>query len=329
MSSFWSLWIIVLTIINLALLLWVLLANRKQAIIDDGNLDNRNVDANNNGSNANNSSSDHLSDVNTTGHVFDGIEEYNNPLPRWWFHMFLATIIYSVGYLIVYPGLGAYAGLSVGKNDAWTSASQLHGEQVQAQAQYEKTFGEFAKTPIPELANNANAMKMGYRLFLNNCAVCHAADASGNPGYPNLTDKDWLYGGSPERIKETLQLGRKAMMPAWAAALGETNIVNLVEFVLQRANREHDKTKALLGEPIYVKNCAVCHGEDGKGNQQLGAPNLTDNVWLYGGEPHELRQTLRNGRNGVMPAHEQILKPERIHLLAAYVYSLSHEETTH
>jgi cytochrome c oxidase cbb3-type subunit 3 len=169
-------------------------------------------------------------------------------------------------------------------------------------------------------------MKMGYRLFLNNCAVCHGADASGNLGYPNLTDKDWLYGGSPEQIKETLVLGRKAVMPAWSAALGETGIAHVAEFVLQLAGREHDQAKAILGAPLFSKNCAACHGDNGKGNQQLGAPNLTDDVWLYGKEPLELRQTLRNGRNGVMPAHEQILKPERIHLLAAYVYSLSLEE---
>ncbi len=307
MSNVWSLWIVVLTITNIVLLLWVLLANRKQAVVEDDQHDSHD-------------------EVKTTGHVYDGIEEYNNPLPRWWFYMFIGTIIYAAGYLIVYPGMGAYQGLSFGKNKAWTSASQLQAEQVQAQVQYETTFGEFAKTPIPELANNVDAMKMGSRLFLNNCAVCHGADASGNPGYPNLTDKDWLYGGSPERIKETITLGRKAMMPAWGAALGETNIANVVEFVLKRAGREHDKTKALLGEPVFAKNCAVCHGADGKGNQQVGAPNLTDDVWLYGGEPQELRQTLRNGRNGVMPAHEQMLKPERIHLLAAYVYSLSHED---
>lgn len=315
MSNAWSFWIIGLTVLNLVLLLWVLLANRKQAIFDESPLGDGHPSEN----------SGNGDEAKTTGHVYDGIEEYNNPLPRWWFYMFLGTIIYTVGYLIVYPGLGAYQGLSFGKHSAWTSTSQLQAEQAQAQAQYETTFGEFAKTPIPELANNVNAMKMGYRLFLNNCAVCHGADASGNPGYPNLTDKDWLYGGDPEHIKETLLHGRKAMMPAWSATLGEANIANVTEFVLQLAGREHDQTKAVIGAPLFAKNCAVCHGDNGKGNQQVGAPNLTDKVWLYGGEPQELRQTLRNGRNGMMPAHEQILKPERIHLLAAYVYSLSLE----
>jgi cytochrome c oxidase cbb3-type subunit III len=313
MSNFWSLWIVALTIANLLLILWVLMANRKLAVVDDAHPHNgEGVDAK-------------TDEVSTTGHVYDGIEEYNNPLPRWWFYMFIATVIYAVGYLIVYPGLGAYQGLSIGSKDAWTSTSQLQAEQAQAQTQYDATFGEFAKTPIPELANNATAMKMGYRLFLNNCALCHGADGSGNLGYPNLSDKDWLYGGSPEQIKQSIVQGRKATMPAWSATLGEARIVNVAEFVLALAGRGHDDAKAKLGAPLFASNCAACHGADGKGGQQSGAPNLTDAVWLYGGEPNELRQTLRNGRNGVMPAHEQMLKPERIHLLAAYVYSLSLE----
>ncbi|MES2672869.1 MAG: cytochrome-c oxidase, cbb3-type subunit III [Pseudomonadota bacterium] len=311
MSNFWSLWIVVLTIANLILILWVLMANRKLAVVDEAHA--------NNGE----SGGTQTDAVSTTGHVYDGIEEYNNPLPRWWFYMFIATMIYAVGYLIVYPGLGAYQGLSVGNKNAWTSASQLKAEQFQAQAQYEATFGEFAKAAIPELANNATAMKMGYRLFLNNCALCHGADGSGNQGYPNLTDKDWLYGGSPDQIKQSIVQGRKAMMPAWGATLGEAKIANVAEFVLALSGREHDQAKAKLGMPLFATNCAACHGADGKGVQQLGAPNLTDAVWLYGGEPNELRQTLRQGRSGVMPAHEQMLKPERIHLLAAYVYSLS------
>ncbi len=313
MSNAWSLWIIVLTAANLILLVWLLMANRKHAVVVDAQSENG-------------SSGSVQPDVETTGHVYDGIEEYNNPLPRWWFYMFLGTIIYAVGYLIVYPGMGAYRGLSLGEAGAWTSSAQLQAEQAQAQSQYEGTFGEFVKTPIPELAKNTQAMKMGYRLFLNNCAVCHGSDASGNPGYPNLMDKDWLYGGSPEKILETLVLGRRAAMPAWSAVLGEEKIASVTEFVLKRAGREHDATKALSGASLFAANCAACHGEDGKGKHVLGAPNLTDSVWLYGGEAQEIRQTLRSGRNGVMPAQEKMLKPERIHLLAAYVYSLSQDE---
>jgi cytochrome c oxidase cbb3-type subunit 3 len=174
-------------------------------------------------------------------------------------------------------------------------------------------------------------MKMGSRLFLNNCAVCHGSDASGNFGFPNLMDKDWLYGGEPDRIKETIVLGRQAMMPAWGAILGEANVGNVVEFVLQGAGKEHDAAKAELGKAIFATNCAACHGADAKGNHLVGAPNLTDDVWLYGAATPEelgstLRQTVRNGRAGVMPAHAETLKAERIHLLSAYVYSLSQDD---
>jgi len=298
MSTFWSLWVIVLTLTNLVLLFWLLMANRKRAVTSNDN-----------------------GEAKTTGHVYDGIEEYDNPLPRWWFGLFLGTFIFAAAYLVVFPGLGLWKGVF-----GWTSVNQLEAEQAKAQAKFDETFGVFAKMPIPELAKNPEAMKMGQRLFLNNCAVCHGADASGNFGFPNLTDKDWLYGGTPERIEETITKGRKAMMPTWGPILGETNIANVVEFVLKRAGREHDEAKAALGEQIFATNCAACHGADGKGNQQMGTPNLTDDIWLYGGEPQEIRQTVRMGRQGQMPAHEETLKPERIHLLAAYVYSLSQDK---
>lgn len=300
MSTFWSCWVIGLTLTNLVLLFWLLMANRRREVkVGD------------------------TGETKTTGHVYDGIEEYDNPLPKWWFGLFLGTFIFTAAYLVVYPGLGLWKGLF-----GWTSVNQLQGEQSKAQAKYDETFGAFAKMSIPELAKNSEAMKMGHRLFLNNCAICHGADAGGNTGFPNLTDKDWLYGGTPERIEETITKGRKAMMPAWGPILGETNITNVVEFVLKRAGREHDEAKAALGEQVFATNCAVCHGADGKGNQQMGTPNLTDEVWLYGGDPVTIRQTVRGGRNGVMPAHEETLKPERIHLLAAYVYSLSQDEAT-
>jgi cytochrome c oxidase cbb3-type subunit III len=303
MSTFWSCWIVVLTLTNLVLLFWILMANRKIAVSTD----------------------ETTGETKKTGHVYDGIEEYDNPLPRWWFGLFLATFIFAAGYLIAYPGLGSWKGML-----GWTSTNQLETEHTQAKATYDATFGEFAKMPIDQLAKNPEAMKMGSRLFLNNCAVCHGADAGGVFGFPNLTDKDWLYGGEPDRIKETIVLGRQAMMPAWGAILGEANVTNVVEFVLKGANKEHDAAKAELGKAIFATNCAVCHGADARGNQLVGAPNLTDDIWLYGATPEELgstlRQTVRNGRMGVMPAHAETLKAERIHLLSAYVYSLSQDE---
>ena len=297
MGTFWNLWIIGLTLTNLALVLWVLLANRKVAVSDQDEEENK-----------------------TTGHVYDGIEEYDNPLPRWWFIMFIVTFVYAGVYLLVYPGLGSWPGLF-----GWTSVKELRGHQQQADARYADTFGTYANTPIEELAQNPDAMKMGLRLFSNNCAVCHGADGGGNYGFPNLTDHDWLYGGTPDKIKETITLGRKGAMPAWGALMGETGVVNVSEYVLQMSGQEHDAAKAELGAKLYNQNCVACHGADGKGNQALGAPNLTDEIWLYGGEPQDIRATLRNGRNGVMPAQQELLKADRIHLLAAYVYSLSLE----
>ena len=297
MGIFWNVWIIGLTMTNLVLVLWVLLANRKVAVSDQDDEENK-----------------------TTGHVYDGIEEYDNPLPRWWFNMFIATFLFTAIYLVLYPGLGSWKGLF-----GWTSVKELRGDQQQAEAKYADTFGTYAKMPIEELSKDPAAMKMGLRLFANNCAVCHGSDGGGNFGFPNLTDHDWLWGGAPERIQETITLGRKGGMPTWGPLLGETKIAEVAEYVLQLGGHEHDAAKAELGSQVFAQNCVACHGADGKGNQQLGAPNLTDDIWLYGGEPQEIRQTIRQGRAGVMPSHQELLKEDRIHLLAAYVYSLSQD----
>jgi cytochrome c oxidase cbb3-type subunit 3 len=304
MSTFWSLWIVILTTTNLVLLLWILLANRKRAVVGEES-----------------------TEAKTTGHEYDGIEEYDNPLPRWWFWMFILTFVFSVGYLIIYPGMGAYVGLKDGEGKSWTSVNELRGHQAEAEKVYAETYGVYSKMPIEEVAKNPDALKMGFRLFSNNCAVCHGADGGGNPGFPNLTDKDWLYGGTPEKIHETIVLGRKAAMPAWGSILGEEGVADVAEYVLQISGNDHDAAKAEIGAKLYTTNCVACHGVDGKGNQLVGAPNLTDNIWLYGGEPATIRQTLRDGRNGVMPAQQELLKEDRIHLLAAYVYSLSLEES--
>lgn len=303
MSTFWSLWIIILTVTNLVLLLWILFANRKRAVVGEES-----------------------TEAKTTGHEYDGIEEYDNPLPRWWFYMFLLTFIFSAVYLVIYPGLGSYKGIEWKDTGAWTSVGELRGDQAEAEKVYAETYGVYSKMPIEELARNPDALKMGFRLFVNNCAVCHGSDGGGNPGFPNLTDKDWLYGGTPEKILETLHHGRKAAMPAWSVLLGEKGIAETTEYVLSLSGAEHDAAKAEAGKKHFATNCVACHGVDGKGNQLLGAPNLTDDIWLYGGEPATIRQTLRHGRNGVMPAQKDLLKEDRIHLLAAYVYSLSLED---
>jgi cytochrome c oxidase cbb3-type subunit 3 len=304
MSTFWSLWIIILTVTNLVLLLWILFANRKRAVVGEEN-----------------------TEAKTTGHEYDGIEEYDNPLPRWWFFMFLLTFGFTAIYLIIYPGLGAYKGIQWKDTGAWTSVGELRGDQAKAEKTYAETYGVYSKMPIEELATNPDALKMGFRLFVNNCAVCHGSDGGGNPGFPNLTDKDWLYGGTADKIVETITHGRKAVMPAWGTILGEQGIAETTEYVLSLSGAEHDATKIDAGKKHFEVNCVVCHGVDGKGNQLLGAPNLTDDIWLYGGEPATIRQTLRHGRNGVMPAQQDLLKEDRIHLLAAYVYSLSLDDS--
>jgi cytochrome c oxidase cbb3-type subunit 3 len=304
MSTFWSLWIIILTSTNLVLLLWILFANRKKAVVGEES-----------------------TEAKTTGHEYDGIEEYDNPLPRWWFYMFVLTFIFTFGYLIIYPGFGAYEGLKDKDGNAWTSVGELRGHQAEAEKVYAETYGVYSRMPIEEVAKNPDALKMGFRLFSNNCAVCHGADGGGNPGFPNLTDKEWLYGGTTDKIHETIVNGRQGAMPAWGAILGEEGVVDVTEYVLQIAGSKHDAEKAEAGAALYTTNCVVCHGVDGKGNQLVGAPNLTDKIWLYGGEPATIRQTVRDGRSGVMPAQKELLKEDRIHLLAAYVYSLSLEES--
>lgn len=297
MSTFWSLWIIVLTLTCLGLVFWVLMANRKVALRDDEDPENR-----------------------TTGHVYDGIEEYDNPLPRWWFNLFLITMVFGLVWLLLYPGLGSFKGLL-----GWTSVGELKADQEKAQATYEKSYGVFNQMSVEELIDNPKAMKMGARLFANNCSVCHGADAGGNFGFPDLTDNDWLYGGSPDQIHTTLVNGRAGNMPGWSAILGEERIGQLADYVLQLSGQEHDAELAELGKPLFDQNCAACHQSDGKGMYAVGAPNLTDDIWLYDGTREGIVQTLRNGRANQMPAQKDLLREDKIHVLTAYVYSLSQE----
>ena len=295
MSIFWNLWIIGLTLACLVLVFWVLMANRKVALRDDEDPENR-----------------------TTGHVYDGIEEYDNPLPRWWFNLFLITMVFGIVYLALYPGLGSYKGLL-----GWTSRAQLQSEQESAVEDHAKSYGVFATMSVEELIDDPKAMKMGGRLFANNCAVCHGADAGGNFGFPDLSDDDWLYGGTPEDIKTTLINGRNGNMPAWGPILGEEKVAQLAEYVLQLSGQEHDAEAAELGKAQFAMSCVACHGEDGKGRHAMGAPNLTDDIWLYDGSREGIVQSLRNGRANQMPAQKDRLREEKIHVLAAYVYSLS------
>lgn len=296
MSTFWSIWIIVFTTITIVGCTWLLFANRKVEVSDDTK----------------------EGESPKTGHVYDGIEEYDNPLPGWWFKMFVGTVVFGVIYLVLYPGLGNFGGVL-----GWTQVGQWEEEVAEAEAKYAPLYAQYSETPVEELIANPEAMKMSRRLFNNNCAVCHGSDGRGSYGFPNLADSDWLYGGSVEDIKTTLVNGRQGAMPALGGALGEDGVDNVAEYVFKISGREHDVKKAEAGGQLFATYCAACHGADGTGNKMLGAPNLTDGIWLYGGSPTLVRHTIRNGRNGNMPAQADKLKAEKIHLLTAYVYSLS------
>ncbi|GAA5526147.1 cbb3-type cytochrome c oxidase subunit CcoP2 [Microbulbifer aestuariivivens] len=298
MTTFWSLWVIVLTLANVALVCWVLFANRKVAVDDQAAPSNQ-----------------------TTGHVYDGIEEYDNPLPRWWFMLFVGSLIFSAIYLVIYPGMGNFKGVR-----GWTSVGALEKSEEKAQEKFDETFGKYAQMPIEEVAQDRDALKMGARIFANNCAVCHGADGGGNYGFPNLTDSDWLYGGSPEKILESLYQGRQGMMPPQGPIIGEEGVRNTTEYVLSLNGLEHNAEMAAKGQQIYGQVCMACHGMDAKGNQALGAPNLTDNVWLYGSSPEQIQHTIRGGRTNKMPAQNDKLRDDKIRLVAAYVYSLSRQD---
>ncbi|MCC4275176.1 MAG: cytochrome-c oxidase, cbb3-type subunit III [Marinomonas sp.] len=256
----------------------------------------------------------------TVGHEFDGIEEYDNPLPRWWYWMFVLTVIFALGYLTLYPGLGNFKGVL-----GWTQESAYEREVAKAEAEFGPMFAQFSQTPIEELAKNDQAMRIGQRLFANNCAQCHGSAATGSYGFPNLTDNDWLYGGDAAAISQTILNGRIAAMPAWGAMLGEEGVHNVTQYVLNMSGREADADSAAKGQQLYNTNCIACHGAEGKGNHLFGAPNLTDNIWLYGGSEQQIMQTIRNGRNGQMPAWEGILGKDKSHVVAGYVYSLSNQ----
>ncbi|PCI08736.1 MAG: cytochrome-c oxidase, cbb3-type subunit III [Gammaproteobacteria bacterium] len=257
-----------------------------------------------------------------TEHVWDeDLQELNNPLPRWWVAMFYMSIFFAVVYLILYPGMGTFKGLL-----NWTSIKEYQIEMDAADAEFGPLFAQFSETPIPELAGNKAAMHAGGRLFATYCAICHGSDARGAPGFPNLRDSDWLYGRSPEQIETSILYGRAGFMPSWEVPLGGSEGVNEVaSYVMKLAGRNVDENLATAGKARFDIFCVGCHMPDGTGNQALGAPNLTDNVWLYGGSPRAIKDVIAKGRSGKMPAHKDFLGEAKVRILAAYIYSLSHE----
>ena len=295
MTSFWSYWVSIITLGSIFGCAWLLYATRKSQTSD-------------------------IETEQKMGHAFDGIEEYDNPMPKWWLGLFTATIIFGLAYLVIYPGLGNFEGLR-----GWTSTGQWQEEVDKANELYTPIFKAYAEQPIAELAKDAEAMKVGQRLFANNCSVCHGSTGRGSLGFPNLTDNDWLYGGDPETIKTTILHGRNGQMPAKGLNpnMTSSDVSNLTHYLLSFSGRSDDNDAIEAGSKMYATACAACHGADAKGNQAVGAPNLTDNIWLYGSTAEKITQTLNYGRAGVMPAQKEMLGEEKVHLLAAYVYSLS------
>lgn len=264
-------------------------------------------------------------DVQTTGHSWDGIEEYNNPLPKWWFWMFLMTILFSVGYLILYPGLGDYKGIGF-NGKPWTSVNQYEAEMAKGDANFHENYGKFAAMSVEDTAKDPQAMAVGENLFGVYCIQCHGADAQGSKGFPNLTDADWLWGGTPDKIKESIAHGRVGVMAPWGVALGgEERVKDVAHHVMSLSGMEHNDERAVRGKEIFAANCAVCHAADGSGTQGT-APNLTDDTWLWGGSEKAIIETITGGRHGQMPAWKGFLTDDKIHLLTAYVWGKSHPD---
>jgi cytochrome c oxidase cbb3-type subunit 3 len=255
----------------------------------------------------------------STGHVWDeDLKEMNNPLPRWWVWLFIITIIFGFIYLALYPGLATYNG---SKN--WTQENQYEAEVAKANEALKPIYAKFEGMPLETLSTLPAAKAIGERLYMNNCAQCHASDARGGRGFPNLTDNDWLHGGSPEKIQETITNGRNGMMPPMGAMVGsEEDVKNLANYVLSLSGSMHDAARAGLGKEKFA-SCAACHGPDGAGNQALGAPNLTDGIWLHGAGEAAIIDRINNGKVNQMPPQKDKLTPEQIRVLAAYIWGLS------
>lgn len=299
MNNFWGVWVTVIVVLNL-IGYWLLLIGNSRLTPEE-------------------------SAQETTGHTFDGIVERNEPLPRWWYLMYLGTLVFAVLYLALYPGLGRYTGLL-----GWTSANQWEAEVRLSDRTTQPLFEEMGKMTVEELANDPEALAIGGRLFGNHCAICHGSDARGAKGYPNLTDDDWLWGGEPEDILKSITDGRKGLMPSFKAAIGNTDDdVQDMAIYVQSLSRpdlaDSDDAKASIerAEPKFKTVCAACHQADGTGSHMLGAPNLTDNIWLHGAHLDDIKNAITYGLESEMPAHKDVLPQGRIHVLAAYVYSLS------
>ena len=294
-SPFWANYVAVLTVLSIVACVVLLWVTARKKVPSDAN--------------------------NTTGHVWDeDLRELNNPLPMWWVGLFILTIVFAAVYLTFYPGLGNSAG-----KFGWSSKAQYEEEMAKGQAASEPLYARFNGMPPEQVAGDPQAMAIGERLFMNHCAQCHGSDARGSKGFPNLTDGDWLHGGTPDKIRESIEKGRMGNMPPMAAGVGTPeDVKNVAHYVLSLSGSPHDSLRASLGKSKFGA-CAGCHGMDGKGNQALGAPNLTDKVWLHGWGEGAITAMVNAGKVNQMPAQEDRLTASQIHVLTAYVWGLSNK----
>jgi cytochrome c oxidase cbb3-type subunit 3 len=298
MTTGWSLFVIVLTIVNILACVWLLRWTAKPK-----------------------SATEKIGGGADTGHVWDkDLREYNNPLPRWWLWVFYITVVFGLLYLVLYPGLGAIQGIK-----GWSQSGQYEAERAAAEARAAAHLEPFRAMTIPQLAADPKAMATARNLFQNNCAQCHGSDGGGARGFPNLADANWQWGGDPDTVVATIANGRTAVgMIAWGDTLGEQGVDKVVAYVQKLAGQQHDAALAAEGEQLFLTTgCVGCHGMDGKGMTVLGAPDLTDGTWLYGGDAATIRESVSKGRAGQMPAFGERLGEDRVRLLAAYAIHLS------
>lgn len=296
MSSGWSIYIIILVAAHIVGYAWLLYSSSKMQADDH-------------------------EDGETTGHVWDDdLTEYNNPLPKWWLYLFILTILFAIGYLTLYPGMGNYKGTL-----DWTSQQSWAKENKEVMAKRADLFSTFIDKPIPEMIKDGKAMEIGERLFANHCSTCHGSDAQGAVGFPNLTDNDWLYGGEPDKIIQSITNGRNGVMPSWSAALGDDGVKQVAAYVKNFTDKSQDAKLVEEGQKKFAMFCVACHGPDAKGNQMMGGPNLTDDTWLHSYDSGIVETAIVQGLSGKMPAHGELLDKNSIKVLGAYVYSLSHD----
>lgn len=254
-----------------------------------------------------------------TTHTWDDdLTEYNNPLPRWWLNLFIITTVFGIGYLAFYPGLGNVTGRL-----GWSSQQEMQVRLDEITARRQAQFAKLGTLSVAQLAHNDTALSLGRAIFVANCAGCHGTDARGAIGFPDLTDGDWLYGKAPEAVLASIEQGRGGQMPPFNGALTPEKIEALLAFLPHWSDPELDDVRREAGMRAYAGTCAACHGADGLGNVAIGAPNLTDEVWLWGGRREQIRETILFGRKNSMPAHAPLLSPEEMRVVAGYVLSLS------